>query len=167
MAWPNQLEHTFGQLDSGIYLTCLLVAVSDRKRCRLRSPFDVEGHGHGRSVRSPPGLGRIVEQDSVGFVADAPLAKRHIALVVGPHLRRLDLQTLSQPAAIKLLDVEERLTTSHEPRPVVESPAAQLQSDEHTGAGIIAPAPPPPRLDRRIGVTSFVGGSEQHLDPAD
>ncbi len=103
----------------------------------------------------------------MGLVAEAPLTVRYVALVVGPHLRRLDLQPVAQPTAIELLDVEERFAAAYQPGPVVEPASAKLQPDEHTGARGRVPAPPPPGLDGHIEVTGFVGGSEQHLDPAD
>ena len=49
----------------------------------------------------------------------------------------------------------------------VDDPTAIAHGYEQTGAGIGVPAPPPPCFDGHIGMTTFVGGSEQHLDPAD
>ena len=40
-----------------------------------------------------------------------------------------------KPGAVELLDVEEGLAATHQPGPVVEPAAAQLQADEHTGVG--------------------------------
>ena len=103
----------------------------------------------------------------MGLVADAPLTERDVARVIGPHLRRLDLQALAQAGAIELLDVEVRLTAAHETGPVVEATPAELQPDEDTGGAAGIPAPPPPCLHGHIWMTGLVGGSEQHLDPAD
>ena len=53
-------------------------------------------------------------------------------------------------------------------RPVVcRGLAAQLEADEQARRPICGGAPPPPGLDGHVRVTRFVGGSEQHLDPAD
>ncbi len=101
------------------------------------------------------------------LVADAPLPKRNVAGVIGPHLRRLDLQALTQAYPVEFFDVQEWFAATYQPGPVVESAAAQLQPDEHAGGRGGIPAPPPPGLDRHIWMTALVGGSEQHLDPAD
>ena len=167
MAGPDELEHPFGQLDAGIDVARLLVSVRDHGRVVDRSPLDVEGHGHRRPVRPSPRLGRVIQEHTVGLVADTPLPERNVASVVGPHLRRLDLQPVAQPGCVELFDVEVRRTSAHQPRPVVIASPAQLQPDEQTGGGTGVPTPPPPCFDSHIGVTSLVGGSEQHLDPAD
>ena len=55
----------------------------------------------------------------------------------------------------------------HEPGPVVEANAAQLEADEHASGVCLVPTPPPPRLDGDICVAGLIGGSERHVDPAD
>jgi len=163
----DDLEHALGQFDAGIDLAGLLVAVVDRRGIHVAAPLDVERHRHQRPERPLPDLGRIVEQHTMSLVADAPLPERHVALVVSPHLRRLDLETLPQTRTVELLDVEIRLAAAHQPGPVVEAAAAQLEADEHAGARCHIRSPPPPGFDGDIVVAAFVGGSEQHLDPAD
>ena len=167
MRRSDELEHAFGQLDARVEVAVLLVAVGERSRIVGGAPFDVERHRHTRSVGTAPGLCRVVEQHAISLVADAPLAKGNVADVIGPHLCRLDLESLAKTDAIELLHIQERLAAPHQSRPVIERAITQLQSDEQPGSCLAVPAPPPPGLDGHVRVTCFVGGSEQHLDPAD
>ena len=87
-------------------------------------PLDVEGARHRLPVRATPCLGGVVQQYAVRLVAEAPLLERHVAVVAGPHLRRLDLEAGPQTRAIELFHVQVRLALAHEPGPVVEPPGA-------------------------------------------
>ena len=97
MTRPDELEDPFGQLDSGVDFAVLARSRGRSRPARSRVPHstsNVTGTGD-PYARRHASVG-IVEQHAVGFVADAPLTKRHIAHMVRPHLRRLDLQALPQ-----------------------------------------------------------------------
>ena len=157
MAEPLERQHAILELDLGVDLSRLLIPVGDGFRFAARVPLHVERHRRRCAVRTAQRVSGVLQQHSVRLVAQAPLTERLVARMTGPHLRWLDLQTVSQASPVELLDVEVGPAGTNEPCPVVELTATQLQADEQAHRGVRGPAPPPPRLDGDIVVTEFVG----------
>ncbi|CAB4364606.1 unannotated protein [freshwater metagenome] len=94
------------------------------------------------------------------LVADAPLAERDVAHVIGPHLRRLQFQPGAATRAAEFLDVHKRLPTPPQAGAVIESLTTHVQANEQPDRGISALTPPPPRLGGGTVVFKFVAIGE-------
>jgi putative sterol carrier protein len=164
-ARPLEGEDALGELDAHVDLAILAVPVGtghhvDGAGLAGRVPLDVEGDRHRQAVGAAPRLGGVVEQHAVCLVAHAPLHERAVAVVPGPHLGRLHVQAVAQAGAVELLDVEVRLTFTHEARPVVEPATAEFEPDRDAGDPIIgesARTPEPPGFHRGVGMAQLVG----------
>ena len=168
VARADELEHAFGQLDPGVDVAVLFVAVGDR-RCSSSSPIR-RRRSRAPAFRAPAATPRSGSSSSTPCASLPRLHCRNGTshCMVGPHLRWLDLQALPQARCHRA--PRRRGTARRDARARPSSRSARPRSSRPTNTPAVCvgvPTPPPPRLDGDICVTGLVGGSEQHVDPAD
>lgn len=158
-----RLDHALGQFDTGVEASTLLVPrrtwrqgvdIHDRF---VAEPLDINSDRCAGAVRSAKDIGRIVEQHAVGLVAEDPPAERNLAVVIGPQFVRLQLEPLPQTGTVEFLHIQVGTTAACQSGPVVESPTTHLEADEPREVCLVVDTPPPPALDRCVGVPLLVG----------
>lgn len=150
------LEHTLTEFDARIDRARLFVTAAGRMRCTVGVPLDVERDRHDLAEGPREHVVRLVDEDAVRFVAEAPLAERCIARMPRPHLGGLQFEPRSQTDSVEFLDVQVRMAATHETGHVVEPHPTQFETDEQADVGGVVPTPPAPRLDGGTSVAKFV-----------